>query len=155
MNSLINKYKDKIKKIENSDALLVDVNSWIEIARFIKSDTKMNFDYLMSITSYDLGESLTFGIAYNFYSTTLKHYLEIRIEIEDNIEIESIAMLWRTADWHEREVYDLMGIKFKNHPNMKRILLPEDWEGHPLRKDYKTPDYYNGIPIPKDKSYWE
>ena len=155
MEVLINTFKDKITKIDNSDAFLVNVDSWIEIARFIKSDTKMNFDYLMSITSYDLGESLTFGIAYNFYSTTLKHYLEIRIEIEDNIEIESIAMLWRTADWHEREVYDLMGIKFKNHPNMKRILLPEDWEGHPLRKDYKTPDYYNGIPIPKDKSYWE
>ena len=155
MEVLLNTFKDKITKIDNSNAFLVNVESWSEVATFIKNNKKMEFDYLMSITSYDSGDSLIFGIAYNFYSTTLKHYLEIRIELEDTIEIESIASLWRTADWHEREAFDLMGIKFKNHPDMKRILLPEDWEGHPLRKNYKTPEYYNGMPIPKDKSYWE
>ena len=74
---------------------------------------------------------------------------------ESEIEIPSVANLWRTANWHEREAYDLLGIKFTDHPELKRILLPEDWEGHPLKKDYETPDFYNGMPVPKDKSYWE
>ena len=155
MKILINKFKDSIKNIENSTALLVDVEKWKEISHFIKNDKDLDFDYLMSISSYDLGDSTIFGVAYNFYSTKLKHYLEIRIEIDESKEIESISNLWRAADWHEREAFDMMGLKFINHPYMKRILLPEDWEGYPLRKDYKTPDYYNGMPVPKDKSYWE
>ena len=152
---LIDKFKDKISQIDNRSAYLVDNDSWKDVSEYIKNDKNMLFDYLMSISAYDLGESEIFGIAYNFYSTSLKQYLEIRIEVDANTEIESISHLWRAADWHEREAYDLMGIKFKNHPDMKRILLPEDWEGHPLRKDYKTPEYYNGMPVPKDKSYWE
>ena len=155
MDILIKKFKDSITTIENCNALIVSNNKWLEMATFIKNDEKLNFDYLMSITSYDLGENSIYGVAYNFYSTKLKHYLEIRIECDEKTEVDSIAHLWRAADWHEREAYDMMGIKFKNHPDMKRILLPEDWEGYPLRKDYKTPDYYNGMPIPKDKSYWE
>ena len=152
---LLNKFKDKISKVADSNAYLVDNDSWKDVSEYIKKDKNMLFDYLMSISSYDLGESQIFGLAYNFYSTSLKKYLEIRIEIASNTDIESVAHLWRAADWHEREAYDLMGVKFKNHPDMKRILLPEDWEGHPLRKDYKTPEYYNGMPVPKDKSYWE
>jgi len=155
MEALINKFKDSIKIVEGSKSLIVDVEKWKEISFFIKNNKDMDFDYLMSITSYDLGESSVFGVAYNFYSTKLKQYLEIRIEIDESKEIESISNLWRAADWHEREAYDMMGLKFINHPYMKRILLPEDWEGYPLRKDYKTPDYYNGMPVPKDKSYWE
>ena len=152
---LISNFKDSIIVADGSSSLLVNVDNWEKIANFIKIDKKLNFDYLMSITSYDVEDGKTYGVAYNFYSTFQKKYLEIRIEIDDSVEIPSIANIWRAADWHEREAFDLMGIKFKNHPNMKRILLPEDWEGHPLRKTYKTPEYYNGMPIPKDKSYWE
>ncbi len=155
MDILLKKFKDKVNKIENSNAFIVDVDSWKEVSKFIKNDKKMLFDYLMSISGYDLGESEVFGVAYNFYSTKLKQYLEIRIEVNESEEIESVAHLWRAADWHEREAYDMIGLKFKNHPDMKRILLPEDWEGYPLRKNYKTPEYYNGMPVPKDKSYWE
>jgi len=109
----------------------------------------------MCISSYDLVDNNRIGLAYNFHSTKLKQYIEIRIEFEHTTEIESIESIWKAADWHEREAYDMMGVKFSNHPDLKRILLPEDWEGYPLRKDYKTPDYYNGMPVPKDKSYWE
>ena len=152
---LLDKFKNKINKIDNSEALLIDADSWKEVSKFIKNDKEMKFDYLMSISSYDKEEGGLYGVAYNFHSTSLKHYLEIRIEVSSEQEIESIAHIWRAADWHEREAYDMMGIKFINHPDMKRILLPEDWEGYPLRKDYKTPNYYNGMPVPKDKSYWE
>ena len=109
----------------------------------------------MCISSYDKGDKKTYGVAYNFKSTSLNHYLEIRIEINDEESIESVCDLWGSADWHEREAYDMMGIKFDNHPNFKRILLPEDWSGYPLRKDFETPDYYRGMPVPKDKTYWE
>jgi len=152
---LISKFKNSIKSIDNCNALLVEVGSWNKISDFVKNDEKMQFDLLMSITSYDLENDSIYGLAYNFYSTKFKEYLEIRIEVNDTIKVPSIVDLWRAADWHEREAYDLMGVQFKNHPDMKRILLPNDWEGHPLRKDYKTPEYYNGMPVPKDKSYWE
>ena len=152
---LISTFKDSVNLVEESSSLLVNVKSWLKIADFIKNDNKMNFDYLMSITSYDKEDGKTFGLAYNFYSTIQKEYIEIRIEVEEAIEVPSVAHIWRAADWHEREAFDLMGIKFKDHPDMKRILLPEDWDGHPLRKDYETPEYYNGMPVPKDKSYWE
>ena len=153
--TLLNKFKTKVEKIDGCNAFLVKIDSLLDIAQFIKDDKEMLFDYLMSISSYDLGESKIFGVAYNFYSTSLKHYLELRIEVESDIEIPSITNLWRAADWHEREAFDMMGVKIVNHPDMKRILLPEDWEGHPLRKDWKEPEYYNGMPVPKDKSYWE
>ena len=132
-----------------------DYTKWDKIADFLIKEKTLQFDYLMCLSGYDLGENDQFGVAYNFYSNSLKQYLEIRVEVNLENEIPSVSELWKTANWHEREAYDLFGIKFSNHPELKRILLPEDWEGHPLRKDYKTPEYYNGIPIPKDKSYWE
>jgi len=153
---ILSKFDSKIEYNSDNNFILVkDIESWFDIAKFLKNDDKLLFDYLMCITSYDLGDSKTFGLAYNFHSTKLKHYIEIRIEFSDGTEIKSVESLWKAADWHEREAFDMMGVKITNHPDMKRILLPEDWEGFPLRKDYKTPEYYNGMPVPKDKSYWE
>jgi len=90
----------------------------------------------MCISSYDKGDEKLYGVAYNLYSTKHQHYLEVRIEVEDGISIPSIVDLWRTANWHEREAYDMMGIKFEGHPNLIRIMNPDDFEGYPLRKDY-------------------
>ena len=149
------KFKDFINFSENQNTLFIeDPSKWDKISKFLNQNKDLKFDYLMCLSGYDLTDN-KLGVAYNLYSTTLKHYLEVRIEVESEIEIPSVACLWRTANWHEREAYDLFGIKFSNHPELKRILLPEDWEGHPLKKDYKTPDFYNGMPVPKDKSYWE
>ena len=152
-------YKEFQESVEISDEcnciFVKDVSKWNKIADFIVKNDKLKFDYLMCLSGYDLGENNQFGVAYNLYSTSLKQYIEFRIEIDSENEIPSVAELWKTANWHERETFDLYGIKFSNHPELKRILLPEDWEGHPLRKDYKTPEYYNGMPVPKDKSYWE
>jgi NADH-quinone oxidoreductase subunit C len=77
------------------------------------------------------------------------HHCALRVYVPlDDLHIPSVSRIWRTADWHEREGYDMFGILFDGHPDMRRILLPTDWEGHPLRKDYKTPDYYNGMKVP-------
>ena len=140
---------------DGKDVVFIDSENWKKIAEILKNDSKLSFDYLMCISSYDNGDKKTYGVAYNFYSISKQHYLEVRVEVEDQLSVPSIALLWRTADWHEREAFDMMGILFEGHPNMKRILLSEDWEGHPLRKDYKEPDYYHGMSVPKDKSYWE
>ncbi len=150
-NVILNKFKDKCTLLDDG-SIMINSDDWESISQFIY---KSDFDYLMCITSYDLESDDRLGLAYNFYSTSEKKYLEIRIEFNNKEEIFSVANIWRTADWHEREAYDLMGILFKGHPDLKRILLPNDWEGHPLRKDWEEPEYYNGMPVPKDKSYWE
>ena len=151
---------DKIKSVFSETLidseqmyLTVSPKDWLEVAKYIKEDDSLCFDMLSCLSSVD-GEDLGFYVAYNFYSTSLKHQLEVRVYAE-NMVIPSVESLWRTADWHEREAYDLMGIKFEGHPDMRRIFLPEDWDGHPLQKKYKEPDYYHGMPVPKDKSEWE
>ena len=147
-------FSDDIELIDDK-FIKVSISNWHDIAVILKNDKKLKFDYLMCISSYDIGDKKTYGVAYNFKSTSLKHYLEVRIETSDEGAVPTVSDLWGSADWHEREAYDMMGIKFENHPNFKRILLSDDWDGYPLRKDYETPDYYRGMPVPKDKTYWE
>ena len=149
------KASSDFSRIEGKEAIIVSPDNWIEISTLLKNESDLDFDYLMCISSYDKGDSKIFGVAYNLFSTTKNHYLEVRIEVADGISIPSVVSLCKTANWHEREAYDLMGIQFEGHPNLKRILLSDDWEGHPLRKNFKEPDYYHGMPVPKDKSYWE
>ena len=118
-NILVKKYNDKVELLDNG-SVIIDLEDWEEISSYIKES---GFDYLMCITSYDLEVDKKIGLAYNFYSTKDKKYLEVRIEFEDSKKIFSVADIWRTADWHEREAYDLMGVLFDGHPDMKRILL--------------------------------
>ena len=149
------KVAGKSSIIEQKEAILVSPDNWIEVSILLKNESDLDFNYLMCISSYDKGDGKIYGVAYNLFSTTKNHYLEVRIEVDDGISIPSVVSLWQTANWHEREAYDMMGIHFEGHPNLKRILLSDDWEGHPLRKNFKEPDYYHGMPVPKDKSYWE
>ena len=141
--------------IEGKEALIVSPDNWINISTLLNNESDLDFDYLMCISSYDKGDGKIYGVAYNLFSTTKNHYLEVRVETEDGKSIPSVVSLWQTANWHEREAYDMMGIQFEGHPDLKRILLSDDWVGHPLRKNFKEPDYYHGMPVPKDKSYWE
>jgi len=149
------KIKGIISVEDGKDVIFVPPLNWNEIAQLLKNDVDLDFDYLMCISSYDKRDNKIYGAAYNFYSTLKGHYLEVRIEVDDELSIPSIVSLWKAADWHEREAYDMMGLQFDGHPDLKRILLSEDWDGYPLRKNYKEPDYYHGMPVPKDKSYWE
>ena len=141
--------------IEGKEVILVSPDNWSEVANLLKNELDLDFDYLMCISSYDKDDGRTLGAAYNFFSLNKQHYLEVRVEVEDGATIPSVTSLWRAADWHEREAFDMMGLQFEGHPNLKRILLSEDWDGFPLRKDYKEPDYYRGMPVPKDKTYWD
>ncbi len=141
---------------EGATYLSVVPEHWADVAQLLRSDEELRFNVLMCLTGYDRGPGEPLGVAYNLHSMHKLHKLEVRIEVpRDGGEIPSVALIWRTAEWHEREAYDMYGITFEGHPDLRRILLPEDWEGYPLRKDYKEPDYYRGIPVPKDKRGWE
>ena len=146
---------DSVSISEDSSFISVDSESLLDLAKFLKSESKLDFDFLMCITAIDNGKSSDFTVVYNFYSNKHGHSCEVRVSTSIDSEIPSLSALWKSADWHEREAYDMMGVVFSNHPDLKRILLPQDWEGHPLQKNYKVADYYHGVPIPKDKSYWE
>lgn len=107
------------------------------------------FDMLSCITGIDNGEqAATMEVVYNLYSIPFNHHLMIKVVLpRDKPEIESVNHIWKTANWQEREIFDMYGIHFKNHPDLRRILMPADWEGHPLRKDYKHQEYYRGIKV--------
>lgn len=116
------------------------------------------FDFLSCVTGIDNGpEAGTMEVAYNLYSIPYDHHLMLKVVVERNTAPEqpipavpTVSHIWRTADWHEREVFDMVGIYFTDHPDMRRILCAADWEGHPLRRDYKLQDYYHGIKVPYD-----
>ena len=124
-------HKDEISILDEKEVLIVNPEIWFKLASLIKNNPKLKFDYLMCISSYDKGDDIAYGAAYNFYSTSLNHYLEVRIEVKDGESIPSIVSLWKAADWHEREAFDMMGLNFNGHPDLKRILLSDDWDGHP------------------------
>ncbi len=131
-------------------------DQWQEIATCLKDMEEFAFDSCMCITGVDLGEEDNLEVRYNLHSMTHDHRVEIRIAIgRKRPSIPSVATIWNIANWFEREVYDMIGVRFKGHPDMRRMLLPEDWVGHPLRKDYKDPSSYHGILIPKIKEVWE
>ncbi|MDD3149993.1 MAG: NADH-quinone oxidoreductase subunit C [Candidatus Gastranaerophilales bacterium] len=97
------------------------------------------FDLLLSIFAQETAENIE--CIYHFCSTINNQEIILKTKLDkNNPRIESISSLYKTADWNERETFDLFGVEFLNHPNLKRILLPNDWKGHPLRKDYKQDD---------------
>ena len=99
---------------------------------------------------FDTIKGGTLSVWYHLESIELKHKITLKVSTErENPEVASVAEIWRSSDWHEREAFDLYGIKFLNHPDLRRILMPYDWEaGHPLRKDYKNPEFYQGMKVP-------
>ncbi len=136
--------------------LVVPAGSWLKIARFLEKNIELKFDSLHCITGIDKSADEKLEVRYNLFSMTHRHWLELRIEMDrEQPAVPSVEQIWRTADWLERETYDMYGILFEGHRDLRRILLEDDWEGWPLRKDYVTPEFYRDMPVPKDKSEWE
>jgi NADH-quinone oxidoreductase subunit C len=127
--------------------IIINSKSIVDICLYLRDDKDLLFDYLSCLSGMDLGENL--GVVYHLYSLKYKHKLVLKVIVPKNEPtVPTIERVWRSADWHEREAWDLMGIKFEGHRNLKRILCPEDWEGHPLRKDYVTPEFYHNMKVP-------
>lgn len=110
-----------------------------ELARFLRDEPSLHFDFLMDLTAVDYHKKkpVRYEIVYHFFSLKHQHRMRVKTPVgEDDCITDSLVELWRTVNWFEREVWDMFGIKFRGHPNLKRILLYEGFKGHPLRKDY-------------------
>lgn len=109
-----------------------------EICGWLHDSPEFMMNHLLDLCGVDYCKKFNaFEVVYHLYSIPLRHMIRIRARIpEDDCWIDSVTPIWRGADWHERECFDLVGIFFRGHPDLRRILLPESWQGHPLRKDY-------------------
>jgi NADH-quinone oxidoreductase subunit C len=118
----------------------------IETTRYLRDESDLNFDALMCLSGVDRATELE--AVYHLCSMKLHHRVTLRCAVpKDDPLIPSVCSIWTAADWHEREAWDLIGIRFEGHPDFRRILCSDDWEGHPLRKDYVMPSHYHGIPL--------
>jgi NADH-quinone oxidoreductase subunit C len=114
------------------------------ICSFLKTSTEFHFNFLADICGVDRGveEEPRFEVNYHLFSTTKHHRLRLKVVLdEDDAHVPTVTTVWRTANWHERETFDLFGIIFDGHPDLRRILLPDEWEGHALRKDFPLRGY--------------
>jgi NADH-quinone oxidoreductase subunit C len=115
-----------------------------EICSFLKTSPELEFNFLSDICGADRGpeEEPRFEVNYHLFSTTKHHRLRLKVLLNDeDTHVPTVTGVWRTANWHERETFDLMGVHFDGHPDLRRILLPDDWEGHALRKDFPLRGY--------------
>ena len=129
--------------------LTIDEKDLVQVCQFLHEHQETYFDSLSCITGIDNGvESGTMEVIYTLYSIPYDIQLSVSVVLDrENPSVDSLCSIWRGANWHEREAYDLLGILFNNHPDLRRILLPNDWEGYPLRKDYEEQEMYHGIKV--------
>jgi NADH-quinone oxidoreductase subunit C len=157
-NLLVHKFSETIILKEDTvslqPSLTVPAPQIDNICKELYENEQTYFDFLSCLTAIDNGpEKGIMELIYNLYSIPYNLKLTLRIEIPRNLpneplpQVPTVSHIWRTADWHEREAYDLMGIEFTGHPDLRRILLTTDWEGYPLRKDYKIQEMYHGIKV--------
>ena len=116
--------------------VIISSEDLLPLMQDLRSKSEFDFDYLFCLTCVDWKDHLM--MVYHLLSKTYKHTLVVKAKIadRDNAQIETVCRIWRTAEFHEREVFDLFGVKFINHPDLRRLFLTDDWNGYPLRKDY-------------------
>jgi NADH-quinone oxidoreductase subunit C len=128
----------------------VAAERWLEIAAFCRAEPTLALDWLACASGVDYIAEGKLAMVYDLWSFSHRHHLAVKVfcprDGEDAAILPSVAGVWPAAGWHEREAYDLLGITFTGHPDLRRILLADDWEGFPLRKDYIFPSEYHGIP---------
>lgn len=143
-NSILGKIKSKytdaiIETVEFRGELTVVIKKEIlvEICKFLRDDPDLRFDHLSDVSGVDfLERNPRFDISYHMYSIPKNHRLRLKVRVNEDETVTSVTSVWSTANWHEREIFDMFGVKFDNHPDLRRILMSDDWVGHPLRKDY-------------------
>lgn len=122
-----------------------------KICSFLRDDERLQFNSLMNMTGVDFPPDFI-GVVYHLHSLPLRHRVTLRImAAREGGSVPSVSKIWALADWFEREIFDLLGLDFAGHSDLRRLLLPKDWIGHPLRKDYQEQPEYNGIPTVRNK----
>jgi NADH-quinone oxidoreductase subunit C len=125
----------------------VNAGDWRQLAEFLRRDPLLKFDWLANLSGVDYAADEQMCVVYDLWSFDLHHTIAVKVfSPRSNPHFPSVCDLWPAANWHEREAFDLLGMIFDGHPDLRRILLAEDWEGYPLRKDYVFPREYHGIP---------
>jgi len=139
---LQNKFPEEVVEVaefRGDTTITVKPGHIVDICKALRDAPQTSFKYLSMIAGLDyLPQSPRFGVVYNLYSHRNHNRVTLKTRLADDAApaIDSVVPVWSTANWHEREAYDLLGIRFRGHPDLRRILMPENWVGHPLRKDY-------------------
>ena len=134
------RFADRVLEVtyHAGDAIVrIRPDAFLEIARVLRDDPELRFDYLSNLTAVHWPDRpRQFEIVYHMFSIAKRHRLTVKLEVAEGEQPPSACPVWRTANWHEREVFDLFGVRFAGHPDMTRILMTDEWVGHPLRKEY-------------------
>src|SRR5262249_5825574 len=124
----------------------VKPDDWLEVARALRDDPALKLDFLQNVTAVDWIKLGRLDVVYHLWSYPLGHGCVVKVEVpRDKPRLPSVVEMWKAADWNEREQFDLLGVEFSGHPDLRRILMPDDWPGHPMRKDYKEAEAYRGM----------
>jgi NADH-quinone oxidoreductase subunit C len=124
----------------------VEPSSIVEVSQFVRSDQRLLMDHLELLGGADYKDRIE--VVYVLYSMQHRHRYTLKCRLpREAPSVHTVEAVWRVANWHEREAYDMFGIVFEGHSDLRRILCPDDWEGHPLRKDYKLPTSYHDMPV--------
>jgi NADH-quinone oxidoreductase subunit C len=124
----------------------VNAPAIVEVCRFLRDEPGLEFEVLSDLTAIDWPKEEKIQVVYHLYSYAQRHQMVLKVDLpRDNPKVATTEGVWKVANWFEREVYDLFGVIFEGHSDLRRIMLPEDWVGHPLRKDYVEQEEYDGI----------
>lgn len=148
---IVRRISSEVKTDEKASpkAILIPAQDLVKVCTELHQNPETYFDMLSCLTGIDNGvQANTLEVVYNLYSIPFNTGVMLKVLLpRENPVIDSVTSIWRTADWHEREAFDMLGIKFTGHPDLRRILLPADWEGFPLRKDYQHQEYYRNVKV--------
>jgi len=133
---------EAVESFRDQVTIRVFKDNILEVCFFLRDTEGLEFDFLTDLTAVDYPQRpQRFDVVYHLYSMGLNHRLRVKAAVGENETIESTVPVWKAANWEERECFDMFGVVFAHHPDLRRILLPEDWEGYPLRKDYPLAGY--------------
>ena len=127
-------------------SIAVEPAALVDVCRYLHDEPGLAFDSLSNESGVDYKAKNVIQVVYHLYSYAHRHWIVLKVDTpRDTPLIPSVESVWKAANWHEREIYDLLGVTFDGHSDLRRLLMPEDWIGHPLRKDFVEPEEYHGI----------